>query len=162
HQAHDRRPADRLALARHAHRRVEQLGAFDELGGGAGVQTLAVLDHHLGARLVVSHHDTQFAPPPHASPDSTWLATLMYLRPASLAAFTASARVASPRTLASLISIGRLMPASTSAPVSAITEIARLDGVPPNMSVSTMTPRPLSTRRTASMSSMRRASTSSS
>ena len=32
------------------------------------------------------------------------------------------------------------MPATTSAPVSSITEIARLDGVPPNMSVSTTTP----------------------
>ena len=79
-----------------------------------------------------------------------------------LGGLTASASVASPRTLASLISIGRLMPASTSAPVSSITEIARLEGVPPNMSVSTITPLPASTRRMASISSMRRASTSSS
>jgi ABC-type glutathione transport system ATPase component len=66
------------------------------------------------------------------------------------------------RSEASLISIGRLMPARTSAPVSAITEMARFDGVPPNMSVRTMTPPPASTRRTASISSVRRASTSSS
>src|SRR6476660_4612995 len=47
-------------------------------------------------------------PTAQASPERTWLATLMYFLPASLAAFTAAARVPSPRTLASLISIGKL------------------------------------------------------
>src|SRR5581483_8834773 len=161
HEPHDGGAADRLAVAHHAHGGIEALRTLHELGGGAGMQPLAVADRHFRPRFVVFPHGTRL-PPPQASPDRTWLATLMYLRPASFAAFTAAARLASPRTLASLISMGRLMPASTSAPVSDITEIARLEGVPPNMSVSTMTPLPVSTRRTASISSIRRASTSSS
>ena len=52
----------------------------------------------------------------------------------------------SSRTLASLTSIGRLMPASTSTLGRPITEIARFDGVPPNMSVRMATPSPVSTR----------------
>ena len=46
------------------------------------------------------------------------------------------------------------MPASTSTLGRLITEIARLDGVPPNMSVRMATPSPLSTRLTASMMSL--------
>ena len=57
--------------------------------------------------------------------------------------------VASPRTLASLISIGRLTPATTSTRPGSITEMARLEGVPPNMSVSRITPAPSLTRSTA-------------
>src|SRR4029453_3854979 len=52
----------------------------------------------------------------HGSPDKTWLAMDMYLRPASLAAVTASLSLASPRRLANLISIGRVMPATHPAP----------------------------------------------
>ena len=47
------------------------------------------------------------------------------------------------RTPASLISIGRLTPAITSTLARSSTEMARLDGVPPNMSVSSTTPSPL-------------------
>jgi hypothetical protein len=67
-----------------------------------------------------------------------------------------------PRTLASLISIGRFSPAITSAWVCSITEMARLDGVPPNMSVSRMTPAPLLTCSQAARMSRRRRSMSSS
>ena len=49
------------------------------------------------------------------------------------------------RTLASLTSIGRLTPAITSTPGRFINEMARLLGVPPNMSVSSTTPSPVST-----------------
>src|SRR5437660_988620 len=84
-------------------------------------------------------------------PDSTRLAMVMYLRPESCAAATASVSGHSSRTLASFTSIGRLIPASTSTLGRPITEIARLDGVPPNMSVRIATPWPLSTRLTASM-----------
>ena len=58
------------------------------------------------------------------------------------------------RTLDSLISIGRFMPAMTSTRPGSMTEMARLDGVPPNMSVSTTTPVPLSARSTASTMSL--------
>src|SRR5436305_2010837 len=68
-------------------------------------------------------------------PVSTRLAMVTYLRPASCAAATASARGQSSRTFASLTNIGRLMPASTSTFGRLMTEIARFDGVPPNMSV---------------------------
>ena len=50
------------------------------------------------------------------------------------------------RTLDSLISIGRFMPAITSVRPDSITDMARLDGVPPNMSVRMMTPVPVSAR----------------
>src|SRR6516225_9205935 len=86
----------------------------------------------------------------------------MYLRPASLAQSTASASALSPRTLASLISIGRLMPAITSTSRPFMAEMARLEGVPPNMSVSTATPWPLSTSAILSRISRRRSSISSS
>src|SRR5690606_8501 len=49
--------------------------------------------------------------PDQVVPESTWLATEMYLRPASLARSTASTSGRSLRTPASLISIGRLTPA---------------------------------------------------
>src|SRR5271169_2683914 len=64
-------------------------------------------------------------------PVRTRLAMVTYFRPASWAAATASASGHSSRTLASLTSIGRLMPASTSTFGRLITEMARLDGVPP-------------------------------
>src|SRR3954453_17409181 len=76
-------------------------------------------------------------------PVRTRLAIVMYFRPESWAAATASVSGHSSRTLASLTSIGRLMPASTSTLGRPITEIARFDGVPPNMSVRIATPSPL-------------------
>src|SRR3954468_11712523 len=88
-------------------------------------------------------------------PVRTRLAIVMYFRPESWAAATASVSGHSSRTLASLTSIGRLMPASTSTFGRPITEIARFDGVPPNISVRIATPSPLSTRLTASMMSLR-------
>ena len=86
----------------------------------------------------------------------------MYLRPASCAASTAAATVIRSRTDARRMSIGRLTPAITSTRPGTISEIARFDGVPPNMSVSTMTPRPASARAIAAAMSARRASMSSS
>ncbi len=74
----------------------------------------------------------------------------------------ASGSERSSRTLASLTSMGRLMPASTSTLGRLMQEIARLEGVPPNMSVRMATPSPLSTRFTASMISLRHKSESSS
>ena len=73
----------------------------------------------------------------------------MYLRPAVCAQSTHSSRFWLDRTLASLTSIGRFTPEITSTPSRLIIEIARLLGVPPNMSVSSTTPSPVSTWRDA-------------
>ena len=85
----------------------------------------------------------------------------MYLRPASWAMRTASA-IGRLRTEASFTSIGRLTPASTSTRACSMIEMARLDGVPPNMSVSTITPSPVSQALALSRISARRFSMSSS
>src|SRR5262249_60439734 len=84
-------------------------------------------------------------------PASTRLATVMYLRPASWAWATASPSEEALRTLASLTSIGRLIPASTSTLGSRITEIHRVDGVPPNVSRRIATPPTVSTCVTGSI-----------
>src|SRR5512132_437745 len=89
-------------------------------------------------------------------------AILMYLRPASWALCAASSSDSVCRTLASLISIGRLTPAITSTLALSIIEMARLEGVPPNMSVSSTTPFPSSARATLSRILARRCSISSS
>src|SRR5262249_16396472 len=143
-QAHDRAGVDGLAVLGDTDLGVEGAGQLDELGGGAGVQAALVddLDGANGARR-------------HFSPASTYEATEMYLRPASWAQRTASSSGRRERIEASLISIGRLRPAITSALVCSMTEIARLDGVPPNMSVSRMTPEPSFTRPQAARMSLR-------
>src|SRR5256885_13894636 len=88
-----------------------------EFGGGARVQAALVDDQKfpgerigrhgrpgiIRGRRVVAH-----------LPASTRLAMVTYLRPASWAMAIASGRERSSRTLASLTSMGRLMPASTS------------------------------------------------
>src|SRR5262249_4208501 len=166
HQSHDRGPAHALAAADDAHVGVEFLHRLDELGRGAGVQPLLVDDpdhahHRARPRRRVGKFGGETARFSQF-PASTRLAMVMYLRPDSCAAATASGSEVSPRTFASLTSIGRLIPASTSTLGRLMTEIARLEGVPPNMSVRMATRSPLSTRLTASMMSLRRSSTSSS
>src|SRR5438045_3799648 len=146
---------------------IEFFHRLHEFGGGARVQALFVADDEgadhrtCGAGLRVEHAGAILARLVHL-PDNTRLAMVTYLRPASCAAATASASGHSSRTLASFTSIGRLIPASTSTFGRLMTEIARLEGVPPNMSVRIATPSPVSTRRTASIMSLRRSSTSSS
>src|SRR6476469_11282415 len=68
-------------------------------------------------------------------PASTRLAMVTYLRPAAWAAAPASSSGHSSRILASLTSIGMLMPAITSTFGRPMQEIARLASVPPNISV---------------------------
>jgi hypothetical protein len=65
------------------------------------------------------------------------------------------------RAPARRISIGRLMPAMTSVLPVLSSEMARLDGVPPNRSVRITAPDPVSTRLIALAISRRRASMSS-
>src|SRR5262249_54811321 len=95
-------------------------------------------------------------------PLSTRLPMVPYLRPAPWAPPNASCNGLISRIFASLISIGRFIPARTSTLGWLITEMARFDGVPPNMSVRIATPSPLSTRLTASRIFLRHCSTSSS
>src|SRR5690606_32886039 len=158
HQPHDGRAAHRVAVPSHRNLGIERFGALDELRRRACVQPLSVADGHEsgGCATVVFGHVS------HGSPESTCLATLMYLRPASLARSTALASGVLLRTLASRTSIGRFTPAMTSTLASSRIEMERLDGVPPNMSVSSITPSPVSSLRAASRISCRRASTSSS
>src|SRR6202046_2436997 len=168
HQAHDRRAADGFTATHDPNVGVEFLHRLHEFGGRPRMQPFTIADVELAHDRAVA----EGGPVRQAFvllrgcgahfPVSTRLAMVTYLRPASWAAATASASAHSPRTLASLTSIGRLMPARTSTFGRLMTEIARLDGVPPNMSVSMATPSPLSTRLTASIMSLRRSSTSSS
>ena len=69
---------------------------------------------------------------------------LIYLRPDVWALSTALFKDSVFRTLASLTNIGRLTPAKISTFALSITDIARLDGVPPNISVNSITPSPSS------------------
>src|SRR5579871_6209119 len=164
HQAHDRGAAHGLLAAGDLDLCAVGLRDLHELGRGAGVQSLFVADFQLphdgcaGLRVFGIHGADALA---HL-PLSTRLAMVTYLRPASWAAVTASCSGLSSRTRASLTSMGRLIPARTSTLGRPMTEIARFERVPPNMSVKIATPSPLSTRLTASMISRRRCSTSSS
>ena len=114
----------------------------DELGGGTRVQAALVgdrqdaLERGRGIRPRGVHHEASLA--------SIRDATVMYLRPASWAMRDRLGDRPVVRTEASLTSIGRLTPASTSMRACSMIEMARLDGVPPNMSVNTITPSPVS------------------
>src|ERR1700722_16911906 len=163
HEAEDRFAADGFAAAGDADIGIEFFHGLHEFRRGARVQSLLVADAddaddraltRCGGLWAIVGETARFS----HFPASTRLAIVMYLRPDSCAATTASASGHSPRTLASLTSIGRLMPASTSTLGRLITEMARFDGVPPNMSVRIATPSPLSTRLTASMMSRRHCS----
>src|SRR5215472_295841 len=165
HQTHDRAARNRGAVLAHGHLGVELPGKLDEAGGGAGVETALVADGngalgHGRGMLFARARGLDLAHPWASA--SSCEATLMYLRPASWAPRTASARVSVERRLASLISMGKLMPAITSIFGRSITEIARFEGVPPNMSVSRTTPSPVSTAFTDCRMSWRRCSMSSS
>src|SRR6185312_2798550 len=153
HQAHDREAGDFLALEGDAHGGVELAGGTDELGGGAGVQAALVADR----QAALQGAGAGGRAPPGAAHEASLArirdATVMYLRPASCAMRTASA-IGRLRTEASFTSIGRLTPASTSIRACSMMEIARLDGVPPNMSVSTITPSPVSQARARSRISL--------
>src|SRR6185312_3072240 len=166
HQPHDRGAAHGLVAARHPDIGVEALHGLDEFRRRARVQPALVDDQKLlgnsslghprpgnvlQRRVVVAH-----------LPARTRLAMVTYLRPASCAIAIASGSGRSSRTFASLTSMGRLMPASTSTWGRLMHEMARLEGVPPNMSVRMATPSPESTRLTASMMSLRHRSESSS
>src|SRR5579862_924990 len=167
HQAHDRPAGDRRAVLAHPDFGVELARGLDKAGRGARVQPLQVADlagapDRNGARRRAGGLAVVAVGAHRRASASNCEATLMYLRPASCAPSTARSSVSLWRRLASLISIGRLTPAMTSTLPRSITEIARLDGVPPNMSVSSTVPSPLSTLAIEPRISCRRASMSSS
>src|SRR5689334_5992397 len=166
HQSHDRSAAHGFAALCHPDFGVETLDHLHELCGRARMKSALVDDWNLagnrtrrdggswrviGRRVLIAH-----------LPASTRLAMVTYFRPASWAMAMASGSDRSSRTLASLTSMGRLIPASTSTFGRLMQEIARLEGVPPNISVRMATPSPLSTRFTASIMSLRHRSESSS
>src|SRR3954447_25740243 len=167
HQPHDRAARNGGAVFADRHLRLELRGHFDKAGRGARVQSLLVADLHetAGGQLAVrsggQSRNMRLRVHRRASA-RIWEATLMYLRPASCAPRTVRSRLSVWRRLASLISIGRLTPAMTSTLPRSITEIARLDGVPPNISVSSTAPSPVSTSRIECRMSCRRCSMSSS
>src|SRR6266851_4008439 len=169
HKAHDRRTADSFVASADAHIDLELFHSLHEFSGRPSVQTPLIddsqhLNEHPRGNPCAVGVASVFAgkPPVRHLPANTRLAMVMYLHPDSCAAATASASGHSSRTFTSLISIGRLIPASTSTLGRLITEIARFEGVPPNMSVKMTTPSPVSTFFTASMMSRRRCSTLSS
>src|SRR3954466_5890379 len=165
HQSHDRGSADGLVAARHPDLGVEALDHLDEFCRCPRVQAAFVDDEKLFGNRTFRHARPDFifggGLVAHL-PARTRLAMVTYLRPASWAMAMASGSERSSRTLANLTSMGRLMPASTSTFGRLMQEIARLEGVPPNMSVRIATPSPLSTRLTASIMSLRHRSESSS
>src|SRR4051794_33633850 len=165
HQAHDRSAADGLVAARHPDLGVEALDHLNEFCRGARVQAAFVDDEEFAGNGARGHARPDFVSGrglvAHL-PARTRLAIVTYLRPASWAMAMASGSERSSRTLASLTSMGRLIPASTSTFGRLMQEIARLEGVPPNISVRMATPSPLSTRFTASIMSLRHRSESSS
>src|SRR5262245_49370767 len=162
HQAHDGEAGDLLALEADAHLGVELAGGAHELGGGTGVQAALVGDgKHAPQPPDAGIRAFRRGVRHEASLARMREATVMYLRPVSWAMRTASA-IGRLRTEASLTSIGRLTPASTSMGACSMIEMARLEGVPPNMSVSTITPSPVSQALALSRISARRFSMSSS
>src|SRR6185312_5952533 len=159
HQPHDREAGDLLALEGDADGGVVLAGGAHKLGRRARVKAALVGDRQ-GA-LEGPGRRVRRGARHEASLARMREATVMYLRPASCAMRTASA-IGRLRTEASFTSIGRLTPASTSIRACSMMEMARLDGVPPNMSVSTMTPSPVSQARARSRISLRLFSMSSS
>src|SRR5262249_60661768 len=118
---------------------IEFFHGLHELRRGARVQALLVADFEHAddqcrVRRMIGGREVGHAGGLAHFPVRTRLAMVMYLRPESWAAATASVSGHSSRTLASLTSIGRLIPARTSTFGRPITAIARLGGVPPNRS----------------------------
>ena len=105
HQAHDRVAVHRRAVAGHRDLGVEALGGAHERAEARAWRPLRLT-------MVICCASARPAPPAAVfiALPSVSLATLMYLRPASAASRTASLIERSPRTRASLTSIGRLTP----------------------------------------------------
>src|SRR3546814_6582970 len=92
----------------------------------------------------------------HVDVPSSSDATLIYFWPASRAAATACCTVIDLRALSRRMSMGRFMPAITSISPAFSSEMARFEGVPPNRSVSRITPDPRSEEHTSELQSLMR------
>src|SRR5579885_2166976 len=112
HEAHDGAAGDRGSVLRDGDLGVELEGKLDETGRSARVQPALVADDDGSSRGGALARVGRLV---HQRTSArSCEATLMYFRPASWAPRTASESEAVWRRLASLISIGRLMPAITS------------------------------------------------
>src|SRR3990172_2692355 len=121
-EAHDGRAGDQHIALDHGHIGLEILHQLDKLGGGAGMQPALVGDGY--GFFNNSRHRFYEA-------FSRAETALMCLRPASCPLRAARCRFSVWRTEASLISIGKLRPASASTFLSSVIEMARLDGGAP-------------------------------
>src|SRR6516165_10380864 len=147
HQSHDGPPRYGIPILTNGDFGIKLPGKLDEARGGPRMKAALVANGD-GApdRVGAVSAATLTVGIAHSRASArSCEATLMYFRPASCAPRTALASGSLCRKLASLISIGRLIPAITSILALSITEMARLEGVPPNMSVSSTTPSPPST-----------------
>src|SRR6185437_14405171 len=122
HQAHDGARIHACAVLDDGDFGLEPRRRLHDLGGGAGVKRFI----HAGA-------------PRSAEP------ARIYLRPASIASFTACSSGNFDLMSISLMRLGRLTPAITSILLRSSKVSARLQGVPPNISVAITTPAPMST-----------------
>src|SRR5262245_1168607 len=121
-----------LPAARHLHLGAETARHAHELARRARVEAALARDHELaldGERL--AHR---------LSSGRISLATEMLRCPYCLTKEASSSSGFSSRSVASLISIGRFTPVTTSTRRSPRNERLTFEGVPPNMSVSTRTP----------------------
>src|SRR4051794_34230589 len=123
HQAHDRCAADLDAVLLDMDRGVEAAGELDEFRRGARMQAALVDDRKLPGDLIFGDLVFFRGQRVHLLLRS-WLATLMYLRPAACASSSAAAMLSPLRIEDSLISIGRFMPAITSVRPDSMTEMA--------------------------------------
>src|SRR5690606_40048713 len=97
HQAHDGCPADGHAVLLDFHHGLELAGELDELGRCAGMKPALVDDRELAHdRLLAGGIGSHLAV-------RTWLATLIYLRPAVCASSSATCMSSLRRTLVSVV-----------------------------------------------------------
>src|SRR5262245_30672052 len=132
HQSHDRPAGHGRSVLAHPDIGFELRRRLDKTRRGAGVKPLLVADldgaPRRGRSLCGRFGKVLGGIGCHRRASArSCEATLMYLRPASCAPSTARSSFSFWRRLASLISIGRLMPAMTSILPRSMTEIARLD-----------------------------------
>src|SRR2546423_7376028 len=128
HQAHDRGPADAVAVLLDLDLGVDLAGEIDELRARPGVEPAWIGNRDLTADR------RQAAASPRIS-----LATEIYLRPASRAAATAALTGITLRAPSRRISIGRFTPAMTSIVSLFIMLISMLERVSPNKLLGALT-----------------------
>ena len=133
HQPHDRAAGDRGAVLAHPNLGVEEPGGLDEPGRGARMQPALIADRRdaadrPGRRARIRIGRSSAGRRSSARVGQQLRGDVDVFAPGLLRAEHARSRLSLWRRLASLISIGRLMPAITSILARSMTEIARFDG----------------------------------